>query len=223
MSRTLPSSRRSHSRPKLSPGDINQTGERARGVSTHLGDASKEGNDTHGRHRCRHRPKMDFRPYCRTPPSQPTGMGQASTLVTPQHLNIMVKLSWNSRDPHGPSSFSDMADHPQPLHLPPPAGRDFLPHRCCRSPDSCEATETQQPRSGPIGPRSGPHPTTMAIGPNSSATSAASRSQRCRPWRYHLLLPSPGRPALPPANHAVAWTSPGSLAQRRPLPPLKLC
>jgi hypothetical protein len=53
-SRTMPSSCRSNSIPKLLPGDIDQTGEVAREVSTHLGDASKEGNDTHGHHHRRH-------------------------------------------------------------------------------------------------------------------------------------------------------------------------
>jgi hypothetical protein len=57
MTARTPPSRRSNSGPRLSPGDIYRTGGRAKNVFAHVGDASKEGNDTRGCRHLRNRPK----------------------------------------------------------------------------------------------------------------------------------------------------------------------
>jgi hypothetical protein len=161
-SSTPPSSCRSQSRPKLSPRDINQTGERARGVSAHLGDASKEWSDTHGHRRRQHQPKTGktFVRVAAHLPLNPPEWGKRPHCSHRHHRNTSSSWSKCRGTPttrtYLPPSPTWLSTH-SPLHLPPPAGRDFLPQRCCRSPDSCEVTESQQPRSGHVGPKSGPH------------------------------------------------------------------
>jgi hypothetical protein len=95
--------------------------------------------------------------YVDTPPSQSTGMGQASPLFTqlpPHHLIIMAEVSQSSREPHRREQSVEHLRPSSVFHL--VQVKDLPPTQLSHSGHQLMA-EAQRPRLGPVGPRSGPH------------------------------------------------------------------
>lgn len=181
MTPRTPPSRRSNSGTRLSPGDIYQTGGRAKNVSAHTSATPPRRETTPaGAAIARTARRRAILSSVMTHTSHSTRRSGASIQVlhtaAAAAIPIAAEVSWISRDPHK----REHTFFPQPppfFHL--PCGRE-LAAMPLSTPDSATA-ETHKPRLRPAGPRSGPRRQQTVRLHCSSTTSVASRNQH----RWH--------------------------------------